>query len=270
MTAPAPLDWSQKRCIVLDLDGTVYLGHIPIAGAVRFIQDHWNHVDFHFLSNNTSKAPDTYIEKLRGMGIPATLDRFLSPVTPLVDYLRQEGITRVYPVGNGDFQRDLLARMPELVLAPADAQAVVLAYDTELTYEKLATSALLLQNPATRFVATHPDLVCPSPAGPLPDVGSFIELYHTATGRRPERIFGKPHPAVLEPLLARYAPAEMIMVGDRLSTDKKLAENAGIDFALVLSGEATREDLAREERQPREVLDHLGCARWGESASENA
>lgn len=50
------------------------------------------------------------------------------------------------------------------------------------------------------------------------------------------------------------------MVGDRLSTDKKLAENAGIDFILVLSGEATREDLAKEERQPTLVLEDLGQA----------
>lgn len=260
----APLDWSTKRCIVLDLDGTVYLGHIPIEGAVNFIKSHWEDVDFYFLSNNTSKSPATYIEKLRGMGIPARLEQFLSPVTPLVSYLRRNGIRKIYPVGNGDFQRDLKSRMPELELGADDAGAVVLAYDTELTYEKLAASALLLQKEKVRFLATHPDLVCPSPDGPLPDVGSFIELYFTAVGRRPEHIFGKPHPEVLEPLFRSYTRKEMIMVGDRLSTDKKLAENAGMDFALVLSGEATREDLAREEIQPREVLDHLGCARWGQ------
>lgn len=264
-----PLNWATKRAIVLDLDGTVYVGHIPIKGAVRFIQSHWNDVDFYFLSNNTSKSLATYLDKLRGMGIPAREDQFLSPVAPLVAWLRREGIRNIYPVGNGDFLEDLRRSMPEVRLGEEGAQAVVLAYDTDLTYAKLATSALLLQKPEVRFLATHPDLVCPSPQGPLPDVGSFIEMYHTATGRRPERIFGKPHPAVLEPLLARYAPEDMIMVGDRLSTDKKLAENAGMDFALVLSGEATLEDLRREERQPREVLEHLGCARWEGGEKDN-
>lgn len=257
------MDWSRKRCVVLDMDGTVYLGNIPIAGAVAFIRKHWDELDFHFLSNNTSKSPQTYVDKLNGMGIPARLELLLSPVTPLVDFLRANGISRAYAVGNRDFQRDLLGRMPELTLGEADAQAVILAYDTELTYEKLARSALLLQKPEVRFLATHPDLVCPSPEGPLPDVGSMIELYATATGRRPQHIFGKPDPAVLAPLLARYAKSDMIMVGDRLSTDKKLAENAGIDFALVLSGEATREDLARETRQPTVVLEDLGHAYWG-------
>lgn len=256
------MDWSKKRCIVLDMDGTVYLGDNPIVNAVKCIQDHWHDADFFFLSNNTSKSPETYIKKLNRMGIPARLEQLLSPVTPLVDFLRFNGINKAYAVGNEDFKSDLLARMPELVLTDKDAQAVILAYDTELTYKKLATAALLLQNPEVLFLATHPDLVCPSPEGPLPDVGSFIELFFTATGRRPQYIFGKPDPAVLAPLLAKYEKKDMVMVGDRLSTDKKLAENSGIDFALVLSGEATREDLAKETRQPTEVLTDLGQSCW--------
>lgn len=251
----------KKKCLVLDLDGTVYLGHVPIQPAVDFVITNWDRIDFHFLSNNTSKAPETYVQRLSAMGIPATLERILSPITPLVDFMRQEGIRSAYVVGNRDFQDCLRRTMPELVQktgADPDTQAVILAYDTELTYAKLAASALLLQRPEVRFLATHPDLVCPSPEGPIPDVGSFLALYETATGRQPERIFGKPHTAVLAPLLARYAPEDMAMVGDRLSTDKKLAENAGMDFVLVLSGEATREDLPGLERQPTVVLHTLG------------
>ena len=115
----------------------------------------------------------------------------------------------------------------------------------------------MLQRPDVRFLVTHPDLVCPSPRGPLPDVGSFLKLYEAATGRVPERIFGKPNASLLGPLLERFKPEEMVMVGDRLSTDKVLAENAGIDFILVLSGEAKREDLVGLARQPTLVVDDL-------------
>jgi ribonucleotide monophosphatase NagD (HAD superfamily) len=149
--------------------------------------------------------------------------------------------------------------LPDLVFTAGDeCQAVVLAYDTELTYEKLATSCLLLQRGEVRFLSTHPDLVCPSDKGPLPDAGSFVKLYEAATGRLPELVFGKPNTRVLSPLLERFRRDEMVMVGDRLSTDKLLAENAGIDFILVLSGEARREDLCVLERQPTLVLDDLG------------
>ena len=160
-----------KRCIVLDMDGTIYMGDNPIEGAVAFVQRHWEDVDFFFLSNNTSKAPETYIKKLNGMGIPARREQLLSPVTPLVAFLKAEGIHTAYVVGNRDFVSDLRQRMPELKQQEEGAQAVILAYDTELTYEKLSRSALLLENhPEVLFLATHPDKVCPSPEGPLPDV----------------------------------------------------------------------------------------------------
>ena len=158
-----------KKCFVLDLDGTVYLGDIPIQETVDFILRHWDTIDFHFLSNNTSKAPTTYVNKLTRMGIAATLDRILSPVTPLIAHLRANGIRTVYPVGNRDFVACLRERMPELNVldygVSEGAEAVVLAYDTELTYEKLTHAALLLQNPEVAYLATHPDLVCPSPRG---------------------------------------------------------------------------------------------------------
>ncbi len=252
---------TDKRCVILDMDGTVYLGGIPIEGAVDFIKKHWNDLDFHFLSNNTSKSPDTYVKRLNGMGIPARLEQILTPAMPLVIFLREHSIGTAYVVGNRDFCDDLARRMPELRQQEEGAQAVILAYDTELTYQKLARSALLLRNhPEVLFLATHPDKVCPSPEGPLPDVGSMLALYEVATGRKPQHIFGKPDPFIISPLLNRYSPSEMVMAGDRLSTDKKLAENAGIDFILVLSGEATLEDASREAVQPTVIADDLGTA----------
>ncbi|MDR1686093.1 MAG: HAD-IIA family hydrolase [Desulfovibrio sp.] len=247
-----------KRCFVLDLDGTVYLGDKPIKGAVEFIRRRWEDCDFYFLSNNTSRGPAAYIKKLGGMGIPAEARQLLSPTLPLVAYLRETGIERAYLVGNRDYSGALAEAVPELHLGPEDAQAVILAYDTELTYEKLRISAHLLQKPETVYLATHPDLVCPDPAGPLPDVGSFIALYEKAVGRLPQRIFGKPDPAVLGTLPSLYPREAMVIAGDRLSTDKKLADNAGIDFILVLSGEAKADDLRGEERLPWRTVRDLG------------
>ena len=88
-----------KKCFVLDLDGTVYLGDIPIQETVDFILRHWDTIDFHFLSNNTSKAPTTYVNKLTRMGIPATLDRILSPVTPLIAHCGGTASARCTPWG---------------------------------------------------------------------------------------------------------------------------------------------------------------------------
>ena len=253
------MDTSKKTCFVLDLDGTVYLGNVPIQGTIDFIKRNQGEKEIFFLTNNTSKSLADYTRKLAGFGLDVGLERILSPLLPLVDYLKEQEIHHLYPVGNSSFQAFLKERMPDVEFTPdADCQAVVLAYDTELTYEKLATSCLLLQRPEVHFFSTHPDLVCPSLRGPLPDTGSFVKLYEAATGRLPELVFGKPNTILLSPLLKRFRPEEMVMVGDRLSTDKLLAENAGIDFILVLSGEARREELPSLERQPTLVLDDLG------------
>ena len=253
------MDLAKKNCFVFDLDGTVYLGNAPIPGTIDFIKRNLGKKEIFFLTNNTSKNLADYIKKLAGFGIDVSIDRLLSPLLPLVDHLRENSIDRVYPVGNASFQAFLRERIPDLVFtAGDDCQAVLLAYDTELTYEKLATSCLLLQRPEVHFWSTHPDLVCPSDQGPLPDTGSFVKLYEAATGRLPELVFGKPNTLVLSPLLKRFAQDEMVMVGDRLTTDKLLAENAGIDFILVLSGEAKREDLPALARQPTLVVDDLG------------
>lgn len=253
------MDLRKKRCFIFDLDGTVYMGERPIPGTVRFIQKNLERFDIHFLTNNTSKNLTDYVGKLRGMGIAMDLPRMLSPLIPLADSLEREGVREIYPVGNTNFQRYLRERLPELRFGASEAcEIVVLGYDTELTYRKLADSCLLLQRKNVRFWATHPDDVCPSPDGPLPDAGSFLALYAKATGRTPECIFGKPSTLIVEPLLRKYNPEEMVMVGDRLYTDKIMAENAGMDFILVLSGESTREDLAAIERQPALVLEDLG------------
>ena len=253
------MDIAAKNCFVFDLDGTVYLSDVPIQGTIDFILRNIREKEIFFLTNNTSKNLSDYTSKLARFGIEVGEERILSPLLPLLEYLQTQDIRHLYPVGNASFQSFLRERLPGVVFTSgADCQAVVLAYDTELTYEKLATSCLLLQRPGVHFLSTHPDLVCPSLKGPLPDTGSFVKLYEAATGRLPELVFGKPSTLVLSSLLKRFRQDEMVMVGDRLSTDKLLAENAGIDFILVLSGEAGREDLQGLERQPTLVLDDLG------------
>lgn len=254
------MDVRAKRCFVFDLDGTVYLGDRPIQPTIDFIKRNLGEKEIFFLSNNTSRNLADYVAKLAGFGVEVGIERILSPLVPLVDFLVEEGIGRIYPVGNASLQGYLRERLPGLVFtAGVDCEAVVVGYDTDLTYAKLETSCLLLQRPEVRFFITHPDKVCPSPRGPLPDVGSFVKLYEEATGRLPEKVFGKPNPAILAPLLKRFGRDEMVMIGDRLSTDMKLAENAGIDFILVLSGEARREDLADVAYRPALILDHLGA-----------
>ena len=255
-------DLSAKRAFVCDLDGTLFMGCRPIVPAIRFVTEHADDYAFYYLTNNTSKTPDAYLAKLRGAGIAVQEEGILTPLITLEAYILEKGYTSVYAVANTIVSRHLSERLPNVhfEFAPEKNQLVVLTYDTELTYEKLRRAAVLLNaDPSLDYVATHGDACCPSEEGPIPDVGGLIALMRTTNGREPARVFGKPSPSLLAPVLRRFAPEQIAVVGDRLYTDKAMADNAGVDFVCVLSGETTRESLAAYRgTTPSLVLETLG------------
>lgn len=242
-----PFDLRKKKAFVCDLDGTLFMGNRPIAPAIRFVTEHRADFTFYYLTNNTSKTADAYLSKLRGAGIDVEAPDILTPLTTLEAYIREQGYRSVFLLANALVHDDLTVRIPEVRFAfePEANQLVALTYDTELTYEKLRRASVLLnRSPALDFVATHGDNCCPSEEGPIPDVGGMLSLLKKTNGMTPSRVFGKPSASLLVPVLARFAPDEIAVVGDRLYTDKALADNAGVDFVCVLSGETTRESLA--------------------------
>lgn len=253
----------KKKAFVCDLDGTLFMGKRPIIPAVRFVTEHAKDYAFYYLTNNTSKTPDAYLEKLAGAGIETDETHILTPLITLEAYILENGYISVYAVANERVHRYLCAHLPQVRFEyePGRNQLVVLTYDTELTYEKLRRAAVLLNAGRNLdYVTTHGDACCPSEEGPVPDVGGLIALMRTTNGREPNRVFGKPSPSLLAPVVARFAPDEIAVVGDRLYTDKAMADAAGLDFVCVLSGETTRESLAAYEGSaPRVVLEHLGA-----------
>ena len=153
---------------------------------------------------------------------------------------------------------------------PEENELIALTYDKELTYDKLAKATQLWnmrnvppspmcpirtenQSPVD-FVATHPDNCCPSERGPIPDIGGMMKFLEITNGMKPSHVFGKPSPTLLAPVLADFKPEEIAVVGDRLYTDKAIADNAGVDFVCVLSGETTPEDLKNYKGTPPAVV----------------
>jgi HAD superfamily hydrolase (TIGR01450 family) len=127
---------------------------------------------------------------------------------------------------------------------------VLVGFDTELTYQKVEDACRLLARGAD-FLATNPDWACPTLFGFIPDCGAICELISRAAGRQPAFI-GKPDPTMIQLALEQTGctPAETLMVGDRLYTDIACGINAGVDTALVLTGEATRADAAASDTPP--------------------
>ncbi len=242
MPKSTPIDWDSLDAVVADLDGTLYLGEAPLPGAVDFVTSCMARKPIFFLSNNTSKTPDITFEKLQRLGFLVRPEQVLSPLHGLVQAIKEHGFSNVWIMANAPVLAWLHTNLPHCNLRPSrsETQCVVIAYDDTFTYADLCEVGWRLQDGAKYWI-THPDFVCPNPAGPVPDVGGLVELFSIGFGRRPERVFGKPNAEVLGPILSQFHASRVLFIGDRLYTDFELARRTQCQFRLVFSGETTRE-----------------------------
>jgi len=247
-----------KKLFVLDMDGTIYLGDQLFPWTRPFL-DRLVAAgrDFLFLTNNSSRSGDLYVEKLIRLGVPARRSHVLTSGDATIELLVQETRwRRLFLVATPSVTREFAAAGFQLV--EEDPDAVVLTFDTTLTYDKLRQMCWLVRE-GTPFVASHPDTNCPDPRGPIPDVGALLALVEKSTGRRPDRIIGKPGPGFLRAaMLKKGASADQtILIGDRLYTDIACGLAAGVTTGLVLSGETPREMVSESPWQPDFVFENL-------------
>jgi 4-nitrophenyl phosphatase/NagD protein len=250
----------QARCFLLDMDGTFYLGEQLLEGALRFIGVlNQQGRDFLFLTNNSSKDGQQYVEKITRLGLPISRAKVLTSGEATAMYVRdQKPDAAVYVVGTPALETEFLAHGFRLTSDRPDF--VVLGFDTTLTYEKLWTLCNLVRAGAP-YIATHPDFNCPTESGFMPDIGATIAFVRASTGREPDLVVGKPNRLFVEKAAERAGVpvAAMCMIGDRLYTDIALGDTAGIPTVLVLSGETHQEDLSTSPYQPQYVFPHLGA-----------
>ena len=233
---------SEVDVFLLDMDGTLYLGNQLIGDMPKTLQNlRAQGKRLVFLSNNSSRSIEGYRQKLRKMGLWSDADLIYSSATATADYLLcYHPGQAVHVLGTDALKQEFLAN--GIVLSSTAAPVAVLGYDTELTYAKLCAFTDCLRTNCV-YLATHPDINCPTEGDPVPDAGAMMSLIRASTGRTPSAVIGKPNPYMAQQLSARLGamPQRMAMVGDRLHTDMQFAVNAGMKSVLVYSGEATRE-----------------------------
>lgn len=240
------------RLFLLDMDGTLYVDDSLFPG----VQDFLSHIrqiggQYIFLTNNSSKGVDKYVEKLAALGICATPEDFLTSTHATVAHLLQKKYIKIYAFGTASFRQQLQdAGLPITDRVDPDVDCLCMGFDTELSFQKLEDACILLGR-GVDYVATNPDWVCPTWYGFVPDCGSVSEMLFRATGRRPLFI-GKPERAMAELAMKRtgFSKEETVLIGDRLYTDIACANNAGIHSVLVLSGESTLKDVETSHAKP--------------------
>jgi Predicted sugar phosphatases of the HAD superfamily len=236
---------------LFDLDGTIYLGDQLLPGASRMIAALRRlALPVRFISNNPTHDPSQCAAKLTGLGIPAATEEIVNSVVTTVAWLKAHHPDAVvFPIAEAPLQRALAEAGIRISDRAEEVDIVIASYDRGFDYRKLqiAFDAIWFHQRAF-LIQTNPDRFCPYPGGRgQPDAAAITAAIEAATGVQCRHSFGKPDPLMLQAALATLPPLppqRVLMVGDRLHTDVAMATGAGVRSAVVLTGEATAEQVA--------------------------
>jgi 4-nitrophenyl phosphatase len=269
--------------LLVDLDGVVYRGAVPVPGVAAVLADRSARGDdVVYVTNNSMHYRGDYVTRLAGMGAPVSADTVVSSSRATAAYLREHdpAIRRVLVVGASGLDRELREAGYDVVMAGAAAtrmsqegidgvaaagnpDAVVVGLDPTLTYLRLAAAADCVRAGA-HFIATNRDPVYPTERWLRPGAGSIVAALEATTGVVPVSI-GKPAPFLLE--AAAHAvgrePHEAVMIGDMLSIDVAAARGVGARSVLMLTGVTTAAQLeaaATADRPTEVAVDAAGLA----------
>ncbi len=251
--------------LIVDMDGVLWRGDKAMGGLKPFFSFlRRQEMPFILATNNSTRTPDQYVNKLAGFGVRVSVEKILT--SSLVSAATLADIapsgSRVFVIGEEGVRQAL--RDQGFILNGEQAEYVVVGWDRDLSWEKLATASVLIHGGAG-FLGTNPDVTFPTERGPLPGNGALLAALEASTGVEP-LITGKPAPRMYEEALRRMdaTPDTTAMIGDRLDTDIAGASRAGLKTILVLSGISTEEDLASSPVKPDVVCSdiHELVATW--------
>ncbi|MFC5467623.1 HAD-IIA family hydrolase [Cohnella suwonensis] len=246
----ALMKFPSPRALLFDLDGTLYRGDEPIAGAselVAYVRS--KSLVPLFVTNNSTRTPEDVAGHLLHMNIVAEREEIVtSALAAAYDIQARQPGAAVFAIGERGLKEAL--REAGLLLVGEDrdvagasdngrADLVVQGLDREATYARLteATRHLLA---GAGFVQTNPDRLLPVGDGFLPGAGSLGAILVAASGKSP-LVIGKPSTIIMDFALKRAGTAadQAWVVGDNPYTDLAAARNAGCPSVLVLTGLCT-------------------------------
>ena len=247
-----------KKLYIFDMDGTIYLGENVFPFAVTYIKRlRENGRRVLFFTNNASKSPEFYIDRLTRMGFEPKDDEIMTSGDVTIRFLKEKRPGKsVYLLGTRLLKKSF---SDAGIKISNNADIVVSSFDTELTYKKVERACTLIRNGA-EYLCTHPDFNCPTEDGFIPDSGAIAAMITASTGVKP-RYFGKPYADTAE-MICSYTGVEAkdaCIFGDRLYTDIALGKNSGMTAVLVLSGETKKSELSAltKEQSPDIVLNSI-------------
>lgn len=244
-----------KKLFLFDIDGTLAVGDTLYEGSAELLA----HIESiggkaYYITNNSTKSGLDYVEKFRkAFHLETTEDLFITSGYMTIRFLRENyASSKIFVLGTQSFITELRKNDLQVTeVAEEGIDCVIVAYDSELNYQKLIEVCKVLSTTDVPFYATNPDLCCPTYFGFIPDCGAICNMITESTGKKPIYL-GKPSKEVVELCLSLsgFTKEETLVVGDRLYTDIACGINGDVDTCVVFTGEATREDLVNTHYKP--------------------
>ncbi len=245
--------------LIVDMDGVLWRGDTAIPGLPSFFDFlRQREISFILATNNASKRPDQYVDKLARLGVQVSPSSILTSAQATAAYLSTVAPpgTPVYAIGMDGLRDALRERGFELVKEGASYVAV--GWTIDLTWRMLARAAIQIQAGA-KLIGTNPDPTFPSEEGQVPGNGATLAALQAATGVAP-LIIGKPEPWLYQEAMRRMggSPETTAVIGDRLNTDIAGGKRLGLTTILVLSGITSPDDLHTSAVRPDLVYADIG------------
>ncbi len=253
--------FDQYQTLFLDLDGVIYEGANAIVDAVESISAiKAKGIPVGYVTNNSSRKPETIAEQLKGFGLELTPSEVISSAQAGVELLATliPAGSKVLVVGGEGLKSSVVSAGFELVSSSdANPAAVIQGFAPDVSWSNLAEASYSIQAGA-KWVATNQDWTIPREKGIAPGNGTLVSAVHTAVGQLP-LVAGKPERAIFETAMREFEAESAIYVGDRLDTDVVGANRAGLGSGLVMTGVTTRKELlaAKPDSRPKFVLETL-------------
>ena len=214
----------QKKLYLLDMDGTIYLDNSLFEGVREFLLGvKQRGARFVFITNNSSRSVFDYVKKLHDLGLDFVCEQdfFTSTQCAKILFKQKFDSALIYAQGTKSFiseLKDFGLNITENY--DANAVAVLVGFDNELTSEKLRNTCKMLTKHDVPYYATNPDWVCPVDFGYVPDCGSMCFGIEKATGKAPIYI-GKPQPQMIYSVMEKFGvdKKDTVVFGDRLYTN---------------------------------------------------
>jgi len=250
------------KALILDMDGVIWKGDAPIGNLPEiFARIRERGLKFVFATNNGTKTPEEYQQKLADLGVDIELWQVVTSAMGIAFMLSQKYPkgTKIFMIGEDGIRVALEEKGFEILSvenAP-EAKAVVMGIDQGINFQKVAEATLLVRA-GIPFYSTNTDRTFPTPRGEIPGSGAWLSVITTATGVEPI-VAGKPFPYLMELALEKLGTKkeDTLVIGDRLETDIAAGQNVGCPTALVLSGVSRKEQADQWMPQPDMIINSL-------------